>query len=391
MSDQTFTGALYTYPWDLADEGVDAALSRIIDLSGCRELLLTPCYHRSIYFLPHNPRRPVYFGENGAIYFSPDQSRYSRTRIQPRISKEVTDPGYFDRMVEAIDRRGLHFAAWIVYTFQDHLSEQYPEFAKHDAFGTPYVGQLSTAPPDVRNYFLALTSEILERYQPTTVVIESLMRRGFGMPSKRRAEIAPRPSFLLALCFNPATMENARAANMDPERFRREVVEWLRPRLARDPSEEDLLPVSGEWIAAAFEGQLARYLEIGNQHTTALWLQVADAIHASGARIQTDLATPERAWSNDLDPAINPHIDRLAWSLTEKGEEAREQVRELIAQIAPEGEVFVRLKAEADPAPLVEEVGEAIAAGAGGGIFYNYGLLREDQLRAIGTALLNSA
>ena len=220
-------GSLYTYPWALVDEGFDVSLSRIADLARCAEVLLTPCYHRSEYFLPHNPKRPVYFGENGAVYFAPDLARYEKTGIRPRVSKEVTDPAYFDRIVDAIDRRGLKFSAWMVYTFQNYLTEQYPEFAKHDAFGTPYIGQLSTSPADVREYFLALTADVVERYRPVAVWVESLMRRGFSMPGKRRVDIPLRCRFLLSLCFNPASIQCANADGMEDERFRRVILEAL--------------------------------------------------------------------------------------------------------------------------------------------------------------------
>ncbi len=36
MSDNQFIGALYTYPWDLVDEGLDTALDKIVDLTGCQ-------------------------------------------------------------------------------------------------------------------------------------------------------------------------------------------------------------------------------------------------------------------------------------------------------------------------------------------------------------------
>ncbi len=389
MAGRRFIGALYTYPWDLIDEGLDLALDRIIDLTDCQEILLTPCYHRSTYFLPHNPKRPVYFGENGAIYFSPDLSRYVGTRIRPRVSKEVTDDAYFDRIVEAIGKRGLKLSAWMVYTFQDFLSERYPEFAKHDAFGCPYVGQLSTAPADVRAYFLTLTAEVLERYHPVAVWVESLMRRGFGMPPKRRAEISPQCQFLLSLCFNPSSIANANVGGMDAERFRCQVVDWLRPRLSRLPTKEDSLTVTDEWIVKAFDGQLQQYLSISRKNTTALWLEVANLIRQSGAKVQTNLADMASALRNDLDPSINKSIDRLSVSLTETGETASAEVLALGRQIAPGGEVFIQAGTGGltDSNRLAKELKTAADAGVVGATFYNYGLLREDQLSSIGTAL----
>ena len=102
LSERSPTPAIYAYPWDLADEGFDISLDRIADLAKCEEILLTPYYHRGDYFLPHHPLHPVYFGEPGAVYFSPDTSRYAETSIEPIVSHKVTDPEYFDRIVEAI-------------------------------------------------------------------------------------------------------------------------------------------------------------------------------------------------------------------------------------------------------------------------------------------------
>ncbi len=387
VSTDSFVVSLYTYPWDLADEGLEVSLGRIADLAACGEVLLTPCYHRSEYYLPHNPKRPVYFGENGAVYFSPDLSRYEGTRISPRVSREVTDPAWFDRMVEAIRGRGLGFSAWMVYTFQNHLSERYPEFARHDAFGTPHVGALSTAPQDVRDYFQALTEEVLERFRPDAVWVESLARRGFSMPGKRRAEMPERCRFLLGLCFNPASMAFADAAGLEAEPLRRDLVDWMRPRLAAgaDPAMDE--PATGAWIAEAFDGRLQRYLEISRRQTTDLWLQVAEVIRSRGARVQADLASPDRALANDLDPIINRRVDRLSYTLRE-GEEPGERVRELEGMIAPGGTVFLSPVGDLREAePIAEQLAAAREAGAGGVTFYNYGLLTLEQLRNIGRAV----
>ena len=54
---------IYTYPWDLSDEGVDNALNTIADTAGLNSVSLAQSYHVSTYFLPHNPRRPLYWGE----------------------------------------------------------------------------------------------------------------------------------------------------------------------------------------------------------------------------------------------------------------------------------------------------------------------------------------
>ena len=123
---KTFTSVMYTYPWDIADEGIDTALSKITDLTGCTEVLLTPSYHVSNYFSPHNPLRPIHLGDNGAVYFQPEVERYAGIAIKPRVSPDVVDAAYFDRIVDAIRDRGLTFSAWIVYFLNHYVSSKYP-------------------------------------------------------------------------------------------------------------------------------------------------------------------------------------------------------------------------------------------------------------------------
>lgn len=389
MTDSQFMGSLYTYPWDLTDEGLDISLDRIVDLTGCREVMLTPCYHQSTYFRPHNSEGPVYFGENGAVYFTPDLSRYTETLMRPRVSAVVDHPEYFERIVEGIERRGLKLGVWIVYTFQTYMSQRYPQFAKHDAFGTAYEGQLSVSPEDVQCYFAALTSDIVERFKPSVVLIESLMRRGFSVPLKRRAEMSPQCQFLMALDFNPAAIANADKAGMDAEGFRQEVRQWLRLRLSRLPTEDDERPVTDEWLAEAFGGRLDGYQEICRATTTSLWLRVAEIIRRGGASIQADTWERARQRYNDLGSAIDGSIDRVPTGALTPSEESICRVRDIKNRIAENGEVYVTPSAGrlTDSGPLEEQVEAAKDAGASGALFYNYGLLREEELAFIGSSL----
>ena len=389
MKSDSFVVSLYTYPWDVADEGLDVSLGRIADLAGCDEVMLTPSYHRSDYFLPHHPTHPIYFGENGAIYFRPDSSRYADTKIRPRVSREVTDDGYFDRIVEEIRKKGLLFSAWMVYVFDDYLTQTYPELARHDMFGTPHIGAVSTAPPDVRSYFLALTREVVERFEPAAVWVESLARRAFSFRGKSRADIAARCQFLLGLDFNPAAMTYATEAGLDAEALRQDLAAWMRPHLAAGVDDPDE-PVDAAWLEEAFDGRLQRYMELAREQTTELWLEAASIIRGAGVRLQTDLADPVRAQRDDLDPRTNRHIDRLSYSLRD-GEAAASRLRELESQIAPGGSVFLRPEGDFRAVgPISAQLGEARQAGAGGVTLYNYGLLTEEQLRNIGQAVRSS-
>ncbi len=389
-----FTGALYTYPWDLSDEGVDQALDRIVDLTGCTEIQLAPSYHVSNYFLPHNPKSPIRFGEKGAVYYTPELSRYEDTSLKPYVSPSVTTPDYFERLVDAINRRGLVFSAWNVYFFNHHLTEKHPEIAKHDVFGTPYIGQISPSSSDAQEFAVALTQEVMDRFKPHAVRVEALQRQMWrhGMlKNKFQGDITERCQFLLGVCFNPASMRNAEEAGMDAASFRREVDAWLRVELARIPTESDLQEsADAEWLANAFDGRLREYLDVLNAHTTSLWLRVAEVIRKGGGKVQSDYLTQGiRTDTNGLEPRINQHIDRLTTGLPTNEDDAKAQMRAYLDMIAPGGEVFVPVGPGniTEAAPLVERTMAAANAGAAGALFYNYGLMREEVLRFVGEAM----
>ena len=112
--------SIYTYPWDLADEGLDAALDNIQHVAGLDDVALATSYHTATYFLPHNPKRKLYYGEDGMTLFQVDPARYESTAIRPRVSEVVDSPDYLQRQAERIRERGLSLTAWIVYAY-DHI------------------------------------------------------------------------------------------------------------------------------------------------------------------------------------------------------------------------------------------------------------------------------
>ena len=389
---ENFLASIYTYSWDLTDEGLDRSLNRIADIAHCDEVMLTPSYHVSTYFLPHNPTRPLYYGEDGAVYFHPDYKRYFRTRIRPRVSDVVDQEGYFERVVEAINKRGLKFSAWIVYCYNHYLARTYPEFAKHDAFGNPYLAQLSTAPPDAREYLAALTENIVQVYKPSAVHVESLSRLrwryGFRNP-KVLSEITDRVEFLMGLDFNPAAVAYCTKQGFDGPEFQKSVLNWLRPRLARLPTESDRAPVDEAWIKEAFDGRLNDWLQLRRKQTTELWTRIAKIIHDGGAKIQSVLATSDSQQRTDISPSANRYLDRVTVGPFQSVAEGKAGVQQIKGAINEGGVVMVSTqpgrmtRAE----PLEEEVSIAKKSGAGGCTFYNYGLLREEQLGFVGSAI----
>ncbi|MFN7918711.1 MAG: hypothetical protein U0Q16_01355 [Bryobacteraceae bacterium] len=380
-----FLSSIYTYPWDLHDEGLAAALKRIRDTTGVTELMVTPSYHVSTYFLPHNPKRPIYWGEDGAVYFRPEGVAFQNLRIKPRVSSLAAGAGYFERMAAAIRDHGFEFGAWIVYCFNHHLAEAYPEFAKHDAFGNAYLSQLSCAPQAVHDYALTLTSYVLDRFKPSAIHVESLSRMNWNYGIRNQKILSPisaRCQFLLGVDFHGDFLQ---LWGKDGERFRRDVAEWLRVRMARLPTAEDNEPVTDQWIQGAFEGRLKAYLEACRKRTTELWTKAAQMIRQRGAKVQSGTVTASAQWRTGLALSTNQYLDRVTVG---PGIDSM-QVDRIRKETNPNAIVMVSTQpgSMTEAAPLAGQLKSAAMAGCRGSTFYNYGLLREEQLRFIGAAL----
>jgi hypothetical protein len=388
MPEPPLLKTIFTYPWDLHDEGPDRALDVIQHEARLNGVSLAAAYHISTYFLPHNPKRKVYFGEDGMVLFQPDEKRWAKTKLRPRVSHVVENKNWLPRLAERIKQRGLHLTAWTVYFFNHYLARNAPECAKIDALGNPNLAQLCPAHPEVRAYALALTEDIAAQCKPDAFYLESLhylpFRYGFLNP-KVYTPNTPRAEFLLGLCFNEHSMRAA-SKGMNVAKFRADVAAWLERDLAKMPANPDLAPVDEDWLRTAFDSRLQHYLAARAESATSLYEEVVRRIKAHGdIRVESAFLSPDGGLRAGLIPARAHKVnDRLGVGVPAKIEEVQPLRRGLAAD--------KKLLANVQPAHVGSEaairrtVHDARSAGVDGFTFYNYGLVRYEQLGWIGTA-----
>ena len=80
--------AIYTYAWDLAETGVDAAIAEFRAL-GLDTVTMAGSYHAGKFLRPHGKAGKVYFPEDGTAYFRTDPSRYGA--IKPVENASLKD------------------------------------------------------------------------------------------------------------------------------------------------------------------------------------------------------------------------------------------------------------------------------------------------------------
>jgi hypothetical protein len=118
-------------------------------------------------------------------------------------------------------------------------------------------------------------------------------------------------------------------------------------------------------------------------------MRVAKIIHGGGATIQSVFATSGSEQGTDVNPSTNRELDRVTSGPFKSVEEGKARVAEITGAINKGGVVMVSTQPGdfTEAAPLEEQVRIAKQSGAGGCNFYNYGLLREQQLGFVGSAL----
>lgn len=383
--------SMYAFPWDFHDEGMERTLAMLADKAGMTEVAVACVGVAGTYFLPHNPKRMIYFGEEGALLFQPSVNPYRGTCLEAQVAGVVGSPEYLPGIAAACRGVGLEFTVWMRYCDNPALARAFPEYARQDALGIRHLSQLCPAEPDVRVFCREVTADLCRQCAPDGMHIEAAgflpYDRGFTHPAAP-APIASFDRLLLGLCFCPLCIAAADAAGLDGDGFHRRVATYLRESLPGDPGQEALLPAPPEMITAAFDGELLAYLNARSDIATSLYEEIAAVARGEGVRhVRTSLPLPGEMALTGLEPTrVLLTSDRATAPLPEP--DAPERLQDTRSYLRP----GMLLLAAAHP----EEIGTGEAlrarlhvcrdAGADGFTFPPYGLLREHQVRAIGEA-----
>jgi len=221
------SSTMWTYVWDLADEGYQEVMQRLREAS-VTGISLATAYHAGKFLAPHNPKRRVVFTEDGTVYFRPTQSRYGL--IRPRANSLVRSGHGLERTKREADRLGLKTHAWIVCCHNTPLGLQYPACACENAFGDKLYHNLCPANDEIRKYLRALIKDVAS-CGVDVIELEALQFQGYthGFHHEREGiELNQASRFLLGLCFCPFCRRKAKeaAVNIDAlQRFTRQTLE----------------------------------------------------------------------------------------------------------------------------------------------------------------------
>ncbi|MCO5224415.1 MAG: family 10 glycosylhydrolase [Thermomicrobiales bacterium] len=366
---------IFTYPWELADHGYDKSLHEIAS-AGFTNVNLAMQYHNGKFLLPRNPKRRVYYAEDGAISFRPDPSRYGV--MKPRTHSLVTnDSSPADEVANRADKLGLNLVAWTVCLHNRWLGEQFPEAVQHTVFGDPLYNSLSPAHPLVREYLLNLITDMVSRYPIHAIQMESPGHMGFVHGEHHEligTEFDAVQTDIMNLSFSDYEVQQATEAGIPAEILRGLTAAVMDASLNQGVklAREDGSPT--KTVESLINNGLPQYMVWLKQQEISLVTEIREAVQAISA--QTQIWHFAALDGTPGDAALVAAGDGTLAGYAGSDEDAAQRaadaaqlgrsVRGAIRAIAPD---------TVDPAVIAQRKAAWERAGVTGIDVYNYGLM----------------
>ncbi|WP_437193338.1 hypothetical protein [Planctomicrobium sp. SH527] len=384
--------AIYTYPWDLAEYGVNSAITEFCRL-GLNTVTVCGTYHAGKFLRPLGKHGKVYFPCDGAAYFHTNSSFYGT--IKPHPSPTLAER---DVLRELTESKEIQTNAWLVLLHNTRLGERYPDACAQNAFGDKYFYSLSPSHPAAREYAIGLATDITSNYAVSGISLESPGFAPYFHGFHHEFSLVRHNRWLdnlLGLDFSPSSVERGKASGIDVERLKDQVARDITAYLESDVDFPDDM-AEAFWLAdVQSNGDLRRYLDFRCQEVTSLVKEIRDAVRvdATVAVIPSVARPTAGAWYEGSDlPALMKATGVLEACFYESSAaRVKSDLFDIQRRLRGEGKLRAILRPSHPDLSTRDELLSAVHALHRNGIedfaFYNWGHLRRQNVEWIGDAL----
>ncbi|RXT19764.1 hypothetical protein B5P46_26085 [Rhizobium leguminosarum] len=387
--------SMWTYPWDIQDQGLAALAADLRDRAGLTTVSLAASYHAGRFLQPRSPQQKAYFPEDGTVYFRPDESLWQDKLIRPLMAENVTERGdMLDALVRARDATGLKVSCWTVCLHNSRLGMLHPDHVTRNAFGNPNYYNLCPSSPAARDYVVTLVRDITTNYRPDMVELESPNFMGFAHEyhhEKDGVGLNAEDDFLLSLCFCDHCTARAEKAGVPVEGARRSVARFIAELCEREIPERQFQDFPEAGIDAFHDHpDLHAYLTWRGEPVTSLIGEIKAAADPATSIVLIDL---KDGWLGGVDLAAAGKLcdGAILCCYDMEPDAVGDVIRTGRAAIGPGKFLGVGLRVfypeVSGPAILAARAKAAVDAGADGVNFYNYGLIPAKRLDWVKTAV----
>lgn len=384
--------AIYTYAWDLAEDGVGACIADFQRL-GLDTVTIAGSYHAGKFLRPHGKAGKVYFPEDGTAYFHTDPARYGA--IKPIANSLLAERDVLD---ELTSQNSMAVNVWLVLLHNTELGTAHPHSVVRNAFGDPYYYNLCPSAPEARAYAIGLARDVTESYPVAGISMEAPGFTPYAHGYHHEFALLRSNIWLenlLGLCFCDHCVAAAEVQGIDARRLKAQVARDIAAYL---DSDVDFAPDMAEafWRADIIaDGDLRRYLDFRSNVVTSLVADIRSAVRKDvNVAVIPSVARPTAgAWYEGSDlRALGTTAGIIEACFYEPSPmRAKADLFDIRRRIDPGTTLRGILRPSFPDLSTAGEVIAAVAALREGGVeelaFYNYGHLRRANLEWIGAAL----
>ena len=378
--------SLYTYAWDIEDQGVGAFLDEV-QAMGIRDVTLAMAYHAGKFIRPHAKSGPrVIFPEDGVTYFEPDMARYGE--IRPLAHSQATTKAVVGDLIN--DGR-VRVHAWTVLLHNTRIGQAYPHYTVKNAFGDSYVYSLCPMQDAVFDYAVHLCSDLASQYAFSSLVLETPGWLPYGHGYHHEfAQVAANPWLdnLLGTCFCDACQQAARRKGIQIEALQDRVKQSIDHYLALPAQAQSDQAQAWMQVELLSDPDWLAYIEMRQQRVTELVAAIRAAMPAEMklAVIPTVQRPTAACWTEGSDlKALSEVADYLEIPFYEpNANRTIADAWESLRQVSNPYKIRAILRPGLPDLNQGNEIAAAMAGIGALGIrdfaFYNYGLLPQHRL-----------
>ena len=396
MASPAESRALWIYPWDLLDAGIEDTVRRAKDEWGLTALSLAASYHSAKFLLPRRSAERVFLANGAAVYFRPDDKAYGETTLRPVVTPQTDLLDVLDDAAVACRSAGLGLRAWTVGLHNSALGAVHPEASEENVFGDRYPWALCPANPGVRRYLVALIRDLATNHDLDAIDLESAGFHGLAHGHHHELvgiNLGPVEEMLLGLCFCAHCQARADDNGVDADRLRHDTRALLERRFAEESFVAAVEPANTTGVASLLLSwaDLAAFVRTRLSTVTELVAEIKrDALAGSRTTLALTAATfvkpTANAWLEGMDlralGAVADELIVLGYAHDPATVAAETQVaRDLVGDPA---KLVVGLSLlhplTTGSANLRAKIDAARAFGVAKFSFYNFGFVSEPRL-----------
>lgn len=325
--------SMFTYPWDIAEQGVEPFMDAMADL-GVDRLSIATIYHSAELVAPGRTQKVAMHAEANVAHIKLPEDSFSDL-APPQGQLTRSHPDLYGQIAEAAATRDIGLTAWTIAFHNSDMALARPDTAIENCFGDKFAHGLCATNPASQTYAREMAQALCATGHFDTLMVESLsyLLHGHGHPHELwGVRMDPHTRALLSLCFCPSCLAAGAERGLDGPGLRERVASELN-RTWNSPVAVGRTPDDGTELTTrlVLDKDFAGWVRMRCDIVNALAEDIADIVHAHGMPFEISAAVWGRPstlnWTEGVDIAESGRIaDRFVLEsyYPDPGEVARE-------------------------------------------------------------------